>query len=54
MYSIKNTQDIKFNYTNTSIRKISERQYQYHGKPNEPNLVLMNGIKRDFLRCRND
>ena len=46
MYSIKNTQDIKFNYTNTSIRKISERQYQYHGKPNEPNLVLMNGIKR--------
>lgn len=46
MYSIKNTQDIKFNYTNTSIRKISERRYQYHGKPNEPNLVLMNGIKR--------
>jgi len=46
MYSIKNTQDIKFNYKNASIRKISERRYQYHGKPNEPNLVLMNGIKR--------
>jgi len=46
MYSIKNTQDIKFNYKNASIRKISEHQYQYHGKPNEPNLVLMNGIKR--------
>ena len=45
MYSIKNTQDIKFNYNNTSIRKISEHLYQYHGKPNEPNLVLMNGIK---------
>lgn len=46
MYSIKGTKDIEFNYNISSIRKISDTEYQYHGKPNSPNLVLSNGIKR--------
>jgi hypothetical protein len=46
MYSIKGTKDIEFNYNISSIRKISNTEYQYHGKPNNPNLVLSNGIKR--------
>jgi hypothetical protein len=46
MYSIKGTKDIEFNYRTSSIRKISNTEYQYHGKPNNPNLVLFNGIKR--------
>lgn len=46
MYSIKRTQDIEFNYNTSSIRKITDTEYQFHGKPNAPNLVLMNGLKR--------
>jgi len=46
MYSIKGTKDIEFNYNISNIRKISDTEYQYHGKPNSPNLVLSNGIKR--------
>lgn len=46
MYSIKGTKNIEFNYNISSIRKISDTEYQYHGKPNSPNLVLSNGIKR--------
>jgi len=46
MYSIKRTRDIEFNYNTSSIRKITDTEYQFHGKPNAPNLVLMNGLKR--------
>jgi hypothetical protein len=46
MYSIKGTKDVELNYNISSIRKISSTEYQYHGKPNNPNLVLYNGIKR--------
>ena len=46
MYSVKGTKDIELNYNTSSIRKISDTDYQYHGKPNSPNLVLSNGIKR--------
>jgi len=46
MHSIKGTKNIEFNYNISSIRKISDTEYQYHGKPNSPNLVLSNGIKR--------
>lgn len=46
MYSIKETKDIELNYRTSSVRKISNTEYQYHGKPNNPNLVLSNGIKR--------
>jgi len=46
MYSIKGTKNIEFNYNISNIRKISDTEYQYHGKPNSPNLVLSNGIKR--------
>ena len=54
MHSIKNTTSIELNYKNTSTRRISnEMKYEYHGKNNQPNLVLLDGIKQSAYTSNN-
>ena len=54
MHSIKNTTSIELNYKNTSTRRVSnEMKYEYHGKNNQPNLVLLDGIKQSAYTSNN-
>jgi hypothetical protein len=54
MQSIKKTTSIELNYKNTSTRRVSnDMKYEYHGKNNQPNLVLLDGIKQSAYISNN-
>lgn len=47
MYSINHTDSIELDYYSITTRRISnDMEYEFQGKSNQPNLMLLDGIKR--------